>query len=417
MATNFEYAFNIQENLIVFLKEKYPKNKFEYSGCILRNSEVVKSIVIITNLDNYPDLDGFKYPLNENLEYYPDYLGHLYYKKSLIPTIPIEFYCCGNDENQFQWYKWEKSCSEDHFIQIAERIKLSYNNKSSYFYWDEDKIYGEAKLPFIMPEHREGFKEFTDYNTSNLITLQDIRGNVHLHTSYSDGKNTLREMAMYCKNNLNLEYMFVSDHSYSKHNPVMNEEGISKQFTEIELLNKELYPFKIFKSIEVDIKKDGTLVYDNETLNLFDFVIASIHSEYRMTKEEATQRVIKAIENPYVHMIGHLFNKDVMGGDTYQHEYFRYDLDMNKIIDSYADNNIVSELNCNPGRMDLHYKFINRLMNKGIQVSLNTDAHSCSQLERIRYGVNSARKGYLTKEHCFNAKNLKEMNQFIENKN
>lgn len=274
----------------------------------------------------------------------------------------------------------------------------------------EKEIYKKANLPFVIPELREGCHEFEmkEEEFQNLITTKDLKGILHNHTTYSDGKNTVLEMAEYCRD-LGYEYIGINDHSKAAYFYAngMFEERVEQQQIEIDKVNKEVAPFKIFKSIEVDILQDGSLDYNNETLMTFDFVVASIHSAFNMDRVKATERVIRAVSHPLTTMLGHMTGRLLLRRDGYF-------IDHKAVIDVCAENNVIIELNANPRRLDIDWRWIKYAMEKNVMISINPDAHIKEGLMDIYYGVCSARKGGLTKEMTFNTKSAKEADEFFK---
>ncbi len=275
---------------------------------------------------------------------------------------------------------------------------------------EELAIFEKAKLPFILPELRESdwaLDLAKQEKLPVLIESSDIKGVIHNHTTYSDGINTLREMAEHTKS-LGYEYLVISDHSKSAfYANGLKEDRLVEQWAEIDALNKELAPFKIFKSIESDILADGSLDYEEEVLKQFDCIIASVHSNLRMDEQKATERILRAVENPYTTMLGHPTGRLLLSRKGYP-------LDHKAIIDACAEHNVCIELNANPYRLDLDWTWIPYAMEKGVLISINPDAHSTGGIQDIHFGVLSARKGGLTKEACLNAKGLAEFQKHLE---
>ena len=269
---------------------------------------------------------------------------------------------------------------------------------------DEKAVFAKAKLPYIAPELRE--QAWTLDLAQNdqlplLIEEKDIKGVIHTHTTYSDGLNTLEEMAIHAKN-LGYEYIAISDHSKSAfYANGLPTERVLQQMAAIDQLNKDLAPFRIFKSIESDILYDGSLDYEEDILKQFDLIIASIHSNLRMDKAKATERLIAAIENPYTTILGHLSGRLLLSRKGYP-------IDYQKVIDACAANGVAIELNANPYRLDLDWTWIPYALEKGVFISINPDAHSTAGIQHIRYGVLSARKGGLSAQACLNSLSLKD---------
>ena len=189
----------------------------------------------------------------------------------------------------------------------------------------------------------------------------------------------------------------------------MQVKDISKQHKEIDKLNKANNDFIIFKSIESDILNDGSLDYEDDVLETFDFVIASVHSVLKMDEERATKRLITAIENPYTRILGHMTGRLLLSRKGYP-------VDHKKVIDACAANNVVIEVNANPHRLDIDWKWLPYCAKKGVHVSINPDAHSLEGILDTRFGVISARKGMLLKEHTLNAKSKEEFQAWCERK-
>ena len=277
----------------------------------------------------------------------------------------------------------------------------------------EEEIYNKAGLDFILPELREGLDEIElakNHQLPNLITLNDLKGSLHNHSDWSDGVHTLEEMALYCKDVLNLEYFGICDHSKSAfYAKGLNEQRVYAQHQQIDELNAKLAPFKIFKGIESDILYDGSLDYGDDILKTFDFVVASVHSQLKMDEAKATSRLIKAIENPYTTILGHPTGRLLLSRKG-------YDIDYKKVIDACAANNVVIEINANPLRLDLDWRWHRYALEKGVLLSINPDAHRKEGFHDMRFGTLVARKGGVTASKCLNAFSLAEITNYFTNK-
>jgi len=285
--------------------------------------------------------------------------------------------------------------------------------KSNLLFDNEEDLYQSAGMDFIVPELREGYNEVDlalKHNLPKLIVNADLKGTLHNHSTWSDGVHTVEEMALYCRDEMKLAYLGMCDHSktavYAKG---LSIERVLQQQEEIENLNKKLAPFKIFKGIESDILSDGSLDYPEEILKRFDFVVASVHSVLKMDKEKATNRLIKAIENPYTTILGHPTGRLLLSRSGYP-------LDFEKIIDACAANKVVIEINANPLRLDLDWRWHRYALQKGVLLSINPDAHRTEGLLDMQYGINVARKGGLTKTDCLNAFSLQEIESLFNAK-
>jgi DNA polymerase (family 10) len=274
----------------------------------------------------------------------------------------------------------------------------------------EEEIYESRGLNYIVPELREGRDEVelaaTIEVSEGLIEYEDIKGMLHNHSTYSDGLHTLREMALYCKEQ-GWEYLGICDHSQTAvYAGGLKPDKVAEQHAEIDKLNIELAPFKILKGIESDVLGDGSLDYSEEVLNTFDFVVASIHQGFKMSEEQATARIIKAIENPHTTILGHLTGRLLLSRPGYpvNHE---------AIIDACAKNGVVIEINANPYRLDMDWRWIKYATDKGVMISINPDAHTKEGYHDTYFGVCAARKGYLQPSQTFNCLSLNEMEEYL----
>jgi len=276
----------------------------------------------------------------------------------------------------------------------------------------EELIYLKAGLSYIKPELREGttfIEKAANNKLPQLISYHDLKGTLHNHSTWSDGVNTVEEMALYCRDVLKLEYLGMCDHSKSAfYAKGLSIERVLQQQEEIDHLNKNLDNFHIFKGIESDILNDGSLDYPEEILKKFDFIVASVHSNLKMDEEKATARIIKAIENPYTAILGHPTGRLLLSRKGYP-------INHKKVIDACAANNVVIEINANPLRLDLDWRWHQYALEKGVWLSINPDAHRTEGLD-MQYGTLVARKGGLYKERCLNALPLTEINQVFANK-
>jgi DNA polymerase (family 10) len=276
---------------------------------------------------------------------------------------------------------------------------------------NEREIYTKLNYPYIPPECREtknavDFFTQNNVNSKDLISRDNIKGIIHIHTNYSDGHNTLEEIASYLYN-LNYEYAVITDHSKSSYYANgLDYDDLLKQWKEIDCINKKYKDFKIFKGIEIDILGNGTLDYKEDILKEFDFIIASIHSNMNMKKEKATNRLLKAMDNRYLNMIGHISGRLLT-------QRKGYPLNYNKIFEKASKNNIAIEFNCNPYRMDIDWKYLYDLKKYNILTSLNPDAHNKEQIEYMDYGIKFLRKAFLKKSNVMNALSLKEFESMV----
>ncbi|MHA7099101.1 DNA polymerase/3'-5' exonuclease PolX [Roseivirga pacifica] len=276
----------------------------------------------------------------------------------------------------------------------------------------EEGFYKAIGLAYIAPELREGFFEIEaakNQKLPKLVEMEDLKGILHNHSTYSDGKHSLEQMATYCKE-LGYEYLGMCDHSKSAfYANGLDEDRIIKQHKEIDELNEKLAPFKIFKGIESDILYDGQLDYADDVLESFDFIVASVHSQLNMNEKKATERLLAAIENPYTTILGHPTGRLLLRREGYP-------IDHKAVIDHCAKHNVVIEINANPWRLDLDWRWVHYAIEQGVQLSINPDAHEMDGYHHMKFGLLAGRKGGLTAEMTFNALPLAEIEKHFERK-
>ncbi len=274
---------------------------------------------------------------------------------------------------------------------------------------DDSAIFKEAGLhyiPFCLRETPGMIERAASSPLPELIQPGDIKGIIHSHSNWSDGSNTLEEMAKAAQDQ-GYEYLVISDHSKSAfYANGLTEERIQAQHEQIDALNRKLKGFKIFKSIESDILYDGSLDYANPVLATFDLVIASVHSILKMTEEKAMQRLIAAIENPYTTILGHMTGRLLLSRKGYP-------VDHRKIIDACAANQVVIELNAHPSRLDIDWRQIDYALEKNVLISIDPDAHSIDGFKDTRYGVLAAQKALVTKEQNLSSMGLAAFEAFV----
>ncbi len=264
---------------------------------------------------------------------------------------------------------------------------------------DEAGIYRALGLDYVEPELRENRGEFDaaeNHTLPRLVAQENLRGTFHNHTVASDGRNSLREMAEAAQE-LGLGYLGIADHSKSSFQAHgLDEKRLLAQIGEIQELNKEFGPdFRIFTGSEVDILKDGSLDFSDEILAQLDYTVASVHSVFTLSEAEMTKRIIRAMENPYVTMLGHLTGRLLLSRDAYA-------VDTAVIIEAAAATGTIIELNANPRRLDMDWRWWPLAREKGVKCSINPDAHHTSQLQFLHFGIGTARKGWLTREDVVN---------------
>jgi DNA polymerase (family 10) len=262
----------------------------------------------------------------------------------------------------------------------------------------EEEIFQHLGLPYIPPELRENTGELVAAREGRLPSLveeKDILGLLHVHTHWSDGIASIQEMAEAAQE-YGYEYIGISDHSkaaFYAHG--LDKERLLKQWEEIDRVNRKLQGIRVLKGMEVDILADGTLDLEEAVLAQLDFVVASVHSRFKMNRDEMTRRILKAMENPYVTILGHPTGRLILSREPYQ-------VDMEALLEGARRNGVAMELNAHPHRLDLHWLHLKRAMEKGVKVSINPDAHQVEGLGDMIYGIGTARRGWVPKEAVLN---------------
>ena len=362
-------------DLVELISEKQNELQIAVVGQLARKCEVIDKIEILVD-------------------------GEILFDFSLIErSIPLKvnfIYC---KPNEFYYKLVELTSTLEHLE------KINFDSLDSKEFFDDEEIYQALNLQYIEPELREGLNEVVfaqQHKIPKLIELEDLKGVLHNHTTYSDGVHTLSEMASYCKD-LGYEYLGICDHSKSAfYAQGLSIEKVVEQQKEIDKLNLTFSNFTVLKGIECDILNDGSLDYPEEILKTFDFIVASVHSNLKMTEEKATERLIKAIENPYTSILGHPTGRLLLARPGYP-------INHKKVIDACAANKVSVELNAHPYRLDIDWRWIWYCLQKNVKVSINPDAHHKDGFHDMYYGICVARKGMLSKEFCLNALPLSEL--------
>lgn len=271
----------------------------------------------------------------------------------------------------------------------------------------EKELFDKAGFVYVDPERRENGDDLKHKRRRRLIEVSDLRGTFHVHTTFSDGRNTVREM-LTTANEQGLEYVGISDHSPAAfYANGLSVERLRQQEKEITSCEPEFAPMRIFRGTEADILPDGKIDYDAKTLAKFDFVIASIHSRFSMTREEMTERMLRALDNPRVTFLGHLTGRKLLSRDGYTIEYDR-------IFEKAAARGVMIEINGNPNRLDIDWRHIRRAHDLGVGFSINPDAHSVHEYAALISGTWVARKAGLSAKEIFNTKPVEEVAEYLK---
>jgi DNA polymerase (family 10) len=413
-------ALPLAQGIVKKLRENSPVSKIQICGSIRRMRETIGDIDILVT-SNKPDkvMDAFvKLPEVKEIIVKGDtktsILTHENLQVDLRVVEPSSFgaaiqYFTGSRQHNI--HLRELAIKKGLKINEYGVFDLSTNKKIAGE--TEEEVYGALGLQWIPPEMREDRGEIElaeKHGIPKLIELTDIKGDLHMHSTYSDGANSIEEMAREVMR-LGYEYMVISDHAKSL--GIANGLSIERYMAEkkeIEKLNKKYAPFKIFLGTELNILSDGKLDFSDEELQIFDICLAGIHTAFNQDKEKMTRRIISAVKNPFVRIIVHPTGR-ILNGRT------QFELDLDAVFSAAKENKTVFEINASPERLDLSDLNAKKAKEQyGLKLSIDTDAHSVDSLHNMIYGVGVARRAWLTKEDVINTKSLEEFEAFLKEK-
>lgn len=390
------------------LKTAFPQSLISVTGALRRKLEVIEKLEFLVGLGD-PD------PVDHKLENLPQLImdqkisGPFSFRgKHVSSGAFVEVLFCKKADyyNKLILHTGSKA----HLSVQLESGKNLLHSIAVKKLESEAEGYALVGLSYIEPELREGTFEINLAQNNALpalVEMKDLKGVLHNHSTYSDGKNSLEDMAKHCLES-GYEYFGISDHSKAAfYANGLDEYRVKKQQEEIGMLNLQLAPFKIFKGIESDILNDGSLDFAEDVLQSFDFVVASIHSNLGMDVTKATDRLIKAIANPRTTMLGHPTGRQLLRREGYP-------IDHKAVIDACAAYGVILEVNANPRRLDVPWEWINYALQKQVLISINPDAHEKANIRHMLYGVNVARKGGLSKAMTFNSFSRAEVENYFD---
>lgn len=389
------FATNLDERI----KEHFSEYSFYQTGDFHRQLEIIDKLEWVTDvpekeLQDYLHQHKF---VTEKID-----AGESVYKGE-EENILLKFYHTSTEKLFFQLFS--TSCSDDFLSEWKNRSLFRYRE----IFDSEEEIFTQAGMSFIpafLREKTSVIDAALQNDLPDIIQTKDITAIIHSHSNWSDGVNTINEMADAAISK-GFQYLVLSDHSKSAfYANGLSVERIKAQHAEIDELNEKLKPFKIFKSIESDILNDGSLDYSDEVLNSFDIVIASVHSNLKMTEEKAMMRLLNAVKNPYTSILGHCTGRLLLSRAGYP-------VDHKKLIDACAENNVVIELNAHPRRLDIDWRFISYCIEKDVFISIDPDAHAVEGFNDIRYGVLAAQKAGMTVNQNLSSFSLQAFEAFL----
>ncbi|CAH2716135.1 DNA polymerase/3'-5' exonuclease PolX [Neobacillus rhizosphaerae] len=394
--------------------------RFSRAGSLRRMRETVKDLDFIIATSNYEIV-------REQLLQLPDIkevIGAGDTKVSLVLAydydVSIDFRLVKPEE--FITTLHHFTGSKEHNVRMRQLAKERGEKISEYgvenvetgeirTFTSEEDFFKHFNLPFIPPEIREDGKEVETFTVNEeLIELEDIKGDLHMHTTWSDGAHSIEEMAEACRSR-GYQYMAITDHSqYLKVANGLTRERLLKQGEEIKKLNKKYNDFLILRGVEMDILPDGTLDFEDDLLSEMDFVIASIHSAFSQLREKIMERLKTALTNAHVDLIAHPTGRKIGRREG-------YDVDIDLLIELAKETNTALELNANPNRLDLAAEYLRKAQEAGVKVLINTDAHKLDTLKHMEIGVSTAKKGWIKKSSVLNALDKNDLLEFLHNRN
>lgn len=387
------------------------------AGSIRRCREIVKDIDLVASADNPEELTGCFAGLPQVAEVVAR--GGTKATVRLHEGILADLRVVRGEE--FPCALHHFTGSKEHNTALRHRAKTMglkineygvFKGEAAVSCRDEEELFQALNLAYIPPELRENFGEIEAAEKGTLPLLveeKDIKGIFHVHTVYSDGENTLEEIVRFCRE-AGFEYVGISDHSRSAYYARgLSEEDLLRQLEEIEALKKRYPDMAIFSGVESDIRADGSLDYADEILQRLDFVIASVHSGFKMPLEKMTERVVRALSHPLVTMLGHPTGRLLLGREGYP-------LNLDKVLQTALEHNVIVELNASPARLDLDWRHLKSAKEMGLLISINPDAHRLKEFADVYLGVGAARKGWLEKEDVFNTRPRREVEAYLRSR-
>jgi len=383
-------------------------------GSLRRSKEVIRDIDLLVSTE---DPDSIMKAFTSLPEVH-EVSSHGETKSSVVLTSGIQTDLRAVSDEQFPYALNYFTGSKAHNTALRalakkKGLKLNeyelFKGKKNLKCKNEEELYAQHGLAYVPPELREDTGEIeaaANGGLPRLLEAQDIQGTFHVHTNWSDGGATIEAMAEAAAR-LGYKYLGVADHSKTAiYADGLSEKRVKEQQAEIDQLNKKLKGITLLKGIESDILPDGRLDYSDRVLASFDFVVASVHSNFGMPEAEMTQRICRALENPHTTMLGHPTGRLLLSREEYP-------LNLQKVLETAAKHGKMIELNAHPYRLDLDWRFCKVAREMGIPICINPDAHAVEGLEDMCYGIAAARRGWLSKENVFNTRSLAEVKKAL----
>lgn len=385
-------VFSVAEDLVPAIADAIQPHRVSEAGALRRRLEVLSDLEFVVEVpEDKKAAERVRAKVEETLSRF---------RSNHLGVPPLHFHYAA--ERRYGYELARATATPEHWKALGSPEVFDART--------EEGFYAKLKLPWIPPEARETGEEVELARKGaidRLLPWNGVKGIFHNHTNRSDGVATLEEMVLGAKK-LGYEYIGISDHSKSAfYANGLNEGTLIEQEREIRNLQEKHPEIRIFWGIESDILADGALDYDPKILKRFDFVIASIHSRFKMDRETMTQRILEAIRNPYTRFLGHATGRLILGRKGYE-------VDMERLIDEAAKQNVAIEINANPARLDIDWRWGSELRRKRTLVSVNPDAHEVGGMEDTIYGIAVARKALLPSELVVNSRSTSEVEKWLK---
>ncbi len=410
------FMLPIAERIETYLKDIQAINDYSRAGSLRRMRETIKDIDFIIATEN----PGIVRDALLEIDYIKEVISKGETKVSVtledVYDVNVDFRIVA--PNEFASTLHHFTGSKDHNVAMRQLAKSKGEKINEYgvdieetgetiTFQDEKQFFDHFGLQFIPPEIRENTGEVEAFREQvPLINLEDIRGDLHMHTTWSDGAQSLEEMVNRAREK-KYEYITITDHSkFLQVANGLSETRLRKQREEINRLNEKYDDIHVFAGVEMDILPDGSLNFDDTFLQEMDFVIGAIHSSFNQSQEKIMERLYAALDNPYVSLIAHPTGR-LIGRRT------GYDVDVNKLIQRAKETGTALEINANPNRLDLSAEWAQKVQNAGVKIAISTDAHNYNMLDHMTYGVRTARKGWIKKETVLNTWSKEKLIDFM----
>jgi DNA polymerase (family 10) len=407
-------ADQIAHAMVLYLKKYKDVKQVEIAGSLRRRQETIGDLDILVTCDNSRDL----------IDYFVSYdnvksiISKGTTRSSIVLKDGLHVDLRVLKKESFGAGLYYFTGSKSHNIEVRKIAKKMHLKINEYGVFKgntkiagktEKEIFESIHLDYIPPELRENrgeIKAAIEHRLPDLISVSDLRGDLHVHTTATDGRNTILEMAEMAKK-LGHKYLAITDHSQKVHMAKgLDVKRIKKYIEEIDTANDNISGITILKGIELDILGDGSLDLPNSILKELDIRVCSVHYQFKMSKEDMTERIIRAMDNPYFNILGHPTGRLIFKREPYE-------FDFEKIIKAAVERGKFFEINCRPERLDLDAEHCQMVKELGAKFSISSDAHSTSELNFLNFGIDQARRGWIEKKNVINCLMWKDLKKLL----